>query len=292
MKVLDIITESPKVSPDAIRNLSPDEITQFLAYWSKNNKAGASATVHISKDSENFFTKWIAKRQFLITQEEARVAKTIGWAGPLIKVAGFLTTVAMWRCRMLALNDQAAEKNEDGTYKYSAQQILAERNNITGMFVTVQLMSWALSSIKNGPLIAAIIQIFKGSSKALLGRGGVWAAAIVYLTGALAEQALKAWLTSDAGRAWFCQNFIVKMIVGEIGSITEDVIGGIVDSIHSATGLNLDTTPNITQREKELPKLDIPQIDPKAAADADMKDRINRYTVGPDGKTWATRTIF
>ena len=289
MKVLDIITESPKVSPDAIRNLTPDQITQFLAHWSKTNKAGATATVHISDGTENFLAKWLSKRQFLIGQEEARVAKMIGWAGPLINLAGFLTTVAMWRCHMLAINDMAAEKNPDGSYKYSAQQILDERNNLTGMFVTVQLSEWALRSIAGGRLITAITAMLKGGSKALLGRGGVWAAAIAFVAGELTIQMVKNWLMTDAGRAWFCQNFIVKMLVGSIGSLTEDIIGGIVDSIKSATGINLDTTPNVTQREKELPKLDIPKIDPQAAAAADMKDRIARYLPGEDGRTWADR---
>jgi hypothetical protein len=287
MKVLDIINESPTVSPDAIRNLSPDQITQFLDHWSKTNKAGVKATVYITDETKGFISNWLSKRQFLMAQEEARVAKTLSWAGPLIKVAGFLAIVAQWRVEMMALNAMAGEKKPDGTYKYSPEFILNERNNLTGMFVTVNLVSWAASSIANGVLITAFRQILVGSAKGLMGRGGVWAAAIAFVAGQLTVQMLKNWLMTPAGREWFCQWFLVKMIVGGIGSITEDVIGAIVTSIKDATGIDVDTTPNITQREKELPKFNIPKIDAQAAIDAEFKDKVARYSADSQGNTWA-----
>ena len=287
MKVLDIINEAPKVNPDAIRNLSPDQITQFLAHWNSTNKAGVTATVHITDQTKGFLSNWISKRQFLIGEEEKRIAKTLSWAGPLISIVGFLAVVAQWRVEMMALNAMAGEKNPDGTYKYSAEFILNERNNLTGMFVTVHLMSLIVSSVANGVLLTAIRQMLVGSAKVMMGRGGVWAAAIAFVAGQLTIQMLKNWLMTPEGRTWFCQNFIIKMLVGGLGSITEDIIGAIVTSIKNTTGLNLDTTPNITQREKELPKFDIPKIDAQAAIDAEQKDRLARYSADSQGNTWA-----
>ena len=289
MKVLDIIAESSKPDPESLRFLTGEQITQFLDQWNKSNPHGQKINATIDSASENKFQKWLRNRSNLIAAEEAKIAKTMSWLGPIVHIAGLLTVIAEWRMRMYHINEEAGEKNPDGTYVYSAQDIMAKRNQVTGMFVTVYLIEWAVRSMQGGKLAQAVAMMLRGAAKGLMGRGGVWAAAITYFASELAIQGIKAWLMTDNGRAWFCQNFIVNAVVGKIGGWTEDIIGWIVTAIKDTTGLDLDTTPNITQREKELPKFDIPKIDPKAAAAADMKDKINRYLPDPEGNTWADK---
>ena len=288
MKVLDIITETAP-SPEAIRNLTGDQITQFLDHWNRTNPHNNRVNYTIDPADENFFQRFLRNRQNLIAAEEARVTAAMGWMTPVIRWGGFITTVVMWRMRMLAINEMAGEKNPDGSYKYKTSEILDKRNQATGMFVTSQLMEWIIRSIAGGRLISSLAMLLRGAAVGLGGRGGIWAAAITFISSELLIQGLKIWLNTDAGREWFCRNWLVKMLVGGLGALTENVIGEIVDAIKSATGVDLDTTPNITKRDREATKFDLPKIDPKQAAAADMKDRINRYVPDENGQTFATR---
>jgi hypothetical protein len=256
MKVLDIITESPKVDP---RILDDDQIMEYLREAFKRNpealqKLAANPEV---EEKLGFF----ARNRANAAQAEAFLSKRWGTGlTTAFKTAQIIGPIVQWYVKMMGLNELAKEKQPNGEYKYTDAFLSQQRNEITGIMVISELLPAIGKSITAGLFVAFFKEVFKTGARNVAGKGGGWAVVIATLATTAGWAIFSNWLSTPAGTEWI-KSFVPQLIINGIGALVNMPIDWLLDLLKKHV-VDVRPDPAVRDRLDTTSDLNMPTIDP------------------------------
>jgi hypothetical protein len=264
MKILDIITEStsPGTREDAI-----------IANWLKNNPK-FEVVEKVDPKTKEYAKGFFARNKQLNAEVMEKLSVRYGGAFTFLKLIGVIAPLALCIMELRALEEQAQQKDSAGNYVRDITWVKQQENAIVGVYVVSMIVPAILSSIANGIFVSALRAMV--SAGVMRTPGGARAAFVAMLATQVAITALQGWMNSPEGRQWCMHGFVMPLLIGGIGALSNIGLEIIRDVIKGKTGVDVGiVTPTVNQRKD----------DEKADNAAPDTDQIAKWQAAADART-------
>jgi len=264
MKILDIITEN------AATGTREDAI---IANWLKANPH-LEVVEKVDPKTKEYAKGFFARNQQLNAEVMEKLSVRYGPAFTFFKTIGVLAPLALCIMELRALEEQAQQKDASGNFVRDITWVKQQENAIVGVFVTSQLVPIVLGSI-NGGIFASALRTMV-SAAAMRTPGGARATVIALLASNAAIAALQIWMNTPEGRNWCMHGFVLPLIIGGIGALSNIGLEFIRDKVKEYSGKDIGiVTPTVNQRKDAE----------KADNAGPTSDQIAKWQADSDAKT-------
>jgi hypothetical protein len=240
MKILDIITEStsPGTREDAI-----------IADWLKNNPK-FEVVEKVDPKTKEYAKGFFARNRQLNAEVMEKLSVRYGGAFTFLKLIGVIGPLALCIMELRALEEQAQQKDSAGNYVRDITWVKQQENAIVGVYVVSQIVPAILRSITGGVFISALrAMVSAGVMRTPAGGRGTF---IAMLASQVAVSALQVWMNTPEGRQWCMHGFVMPLLIGGVGALSNIGLEVIRDVIKDNLGVDVGiVTPTVNQRKDD-----------------------------------------
>lgn len=240
MKILDIITENASTG-------TPQDA--IIANWLKANP-NLEVVEKVDPKTTEYAKGFFARNKQLNAEVMEKLSVRYGAAFTFLKVIGVIAPLALCIMELRALEEQAQQKDASGNYVRDINWVKRQENAIVGVFVTSQLVPVVLRSITSGIFISALRAMV--SAGVMRTKGGARATIIALLASQAAVTGLQVWMNTPEGRNWCLHGFVLPLIIGGIGALSNIGLEFLRDKVKDYTGVDVGVvTPTVNQRKDD-----------------------------------------